>query len=150
MATIGVSRFKYWCILAISLVLCIIAIGIPVCYFHYTRVYSDGNVNFYLVTACGICLFLFVMVLFRGAEMPIKVSFSGNSIDVDTRCLFWETHTVVPYEEAEFRTSGNQRNVSLCYGSKEARFDPLLWSRKDIQRIVNEMIRHNVKVTVSH
>lgn len=150
MATIGVSRFKYWCILAISLVLCIIAIGIPVCYFQYTRVYSDGNVNFFFVTTCGVCLFILVMGVFRGAEMPINVSFSGNRIDVDTRFFFWGTHKVVPYEEAEFHTSENQRYVSLCYGSKEARFDPLLWSRKDRQRIVNEMKRHNVKVTVSN
>ena len=150
METLGVSVFKYWCILAISLVLCIVAIGIPVCYFQYTKVYSDGNVNFLFVTISGICLFLLVMAVFKGAEMPIQVSFSDKCIRLDTRFFFRRTHMVIPYEEAELHCSENQRNVSLHNGWKETRFDPLLWSRKDRLRIVNEMKLHSVNALINN
>lgn len=145
METIGVSKFKYWCILTISLVLCIAAIGIPVCYFQYTKVYSDSNVNLFHVTICGVCLFFWIMVVSRGAEMPVKVCFSCDCIEVNTRFFFWETHKIVPYEKVELHFSDNQRIVSLHYGPEEMRFDPLLWSKKNRHRIVNEMKRHNVE-----
>lgn len=146
METIGVSKFKYWCILTISLVLCIVAIGIPACYFHYTKVYSDSNVNFFHVIICGVCLFFWIMVVSKGAEMPVKVCFLYDCIEVNTCFFFWETHKIVPYEEVEFHSSENQRIVSLHYGPEKTRFDPLLWSKNNRHRIANEMKRHNVEV----
>ena len=144
-----VSTVRYFALLLAYMFLLPLAAILVIFKVHYsTTGDSLDDVNVYMAMAVAFFWAVLDLFVLKGARMPVCVRFLEDTLSIETRFLFWCKTEFVSYDKAIVSINQERRVISFLWDSKSARFDPLLWSKQNRQRIVDEIKRHNVKVSV--